>query len=107
MIENIETVQCIELYHPDIPVWIQIEPHLNDAPKFCKLYWGTSKVLLGQWFTTTVITGQSIPSRTTWEDGTDLFLGYQEKWDHLIGDLDQKLAAYQRAGYLIAKIRRF
>ena len=106
MIEDLESVWRIELYHEDIPVFVHIDIVRGQPVQARKFYWN-NVVITDEWITTSVAHFENeIQDRTTWNDGRHFSIGLLEKWDHPIRSIEPKLAAYQRSGYQIAEIRR-
>jgi hypothetical protein len=105
VIDDLDSVLSIELEHDSIPVIIQIDIIRNQPVQARQVYW-LKTIVYDEWITTSVTTWEEIQSRTTWNDGRHFMIGYQEKWDHPITALENKLIAYQRQGYKITKIRR-
>ena len=102
---DFDNVARIELYKPEKKnVFVHIDFFRDQPIQVREMYW-RGQMIVSEWITTTVVTTQDVDSRTTWNDGVNHVIGYEEKWDHPISTIASKLEAYFRNGYKIAKIR--
>ena len=100
------TIKRIDLYHPDMPVYVHIEPHLYDGAKIITDYITQTSFVASEWITVCLMVMVPVQYRTTWESSSRFVEGWQTSWDCQSDRMIPKLAAFEQAGYLLAKVWR-
>jgi hypothetical protein len=107
LIEDLESVHHIDLYHEELPIYVHIDIYRYNGAKMIRPYWGAAHFVTDSWFTTSIFMIEDIDSRTTWNDDSHPVIGYETRWDHPNSVLEDKIIAYHRSGYKIANVVRY